>query len=143
LGLGPQNLSACSSLLSPSGRLEMENSVITLTTTFAICTIKFQKGVIENIDRGRKQCIWRGNNAENSGNLSTWPLVRKLKSKGGLGILNLSLQNEALLIKHMYKFYSRQDIPWVNLIWSSYYTDKVSHASRDVGLFWWKDIMRT
>jgi hypothetical protein len=90
-----------------------------------------------------KQCIWRGNNTENSGNLSTWPLVRKLKSKGGLGVLNLSLQNDALLIKHMHKFYSRQDIPWVNLIWSSYYTDKVSHASRDVGLFWWKDIMRT
>jgi hypothetical protein len=34
------------------------------------------------------------------------------------------------------------DVPWVNLIWSKYYTDKVPHASREVGSFWWKDVHR-
>jgi hypothetical protein len=131
MGIIERRLSACSSLLSPSGRIEMENSVITPTTTYAMCTTKSKKGAIGNIDRIRKQCIWRGNNTDKKGgNLAAWPLVIKPKNKGGLGVLNLRLQNDALLLKHLHKFYSRQDIPWVNLIWLTYYTDKVPHASR-------------
>ena len=57
-----RRLSACSSLLSYTGRLQMINSVITPITTYTMCTIKLLAGVIENIDRARKQCLWRGNN---------------------------------------------------------------------------------
>lgn len=35
----------------------------------------------------------------------------KPKEKGGLGVLNLSLQNDALLMKHLHKFYNRANIP--------------------------------
>jgi len=28
------------------------------------------------------------------------------------------------------------------LIWSKYYQDKVPYAARDVGSFWWKDVLR-
>jgi len=45
-----RRLSACSTWLSYSGRLQMLNSTITPITTYALCTIKFPKGVIENID---------------------------------------------------------------------------------------------
>jgi hypothetical protein len=39
------------------------------------------------------------------------------KSKGVLGVLNLRIQNVALLMKFVHKFYNRLDIPWVNLVW--------------------------
>ena len=100
-------------------------------------------GVIENIDRARKQCLWRGNNHSNrGGNLVAWKQVQKPKDKGGLGVLNLRLQNDALLLKQLHKFYMKSDIPWCNLIWSKYYQHKVPHASREMGSFWWKDILR-
>ena len=35
----------------------------------------------------------------------------KPKEKGGLGVLNLRLQNDALLMKHLSKFYNKADIP--------------------------------
>lgn len=41
-----RRLSACSTWLSYSGRLEMVNSAITPITTYAMCTIKIPKGVI-------------------------------------------------------------------------------------------------
>lgn len=108
-----------------------------------MCTIKIQKGAIENIDRASKQCIWRGNNtAQKGSNLAAWSLVNKPKNKGGLAVLNLKLQNDVLLLKHLHKFYSKQDIPWVNLIWTTYYQGKVPHATREVGSFWWKDVMK-
>jgi hypothetical protein len=28
-----------------------------------------------------------------------------------------------LLLKNLHKFYNREDIPWVNLIWSKYYAN--------------------
>jgi hypothetical protein len=138
-----RRLSACSIWLSYSGRLEMVNSAITPITTYAMCTIKLPKGVIENIDRARKQCLWRGNDTEKKGgNLVAWPVVMRPKEKGGLGVLNLRLQNDALLLKHLSKFYNKEDIPWVQIVWHKYYTTKVPHAAREVGSFWWKDVLR-
>lgn len=137
-----RRLTSCSSLLSLSGRLEMVNSMVTPITTYAMCTFKMHKGVIENVGRGRKQCLWRGNDlSKKGGNLAAWPLLIKPK-KGGLGTLNLSLQNDSLLLKHLHKFYSKQNIHWVNLVWSTYYTNKVPHVTREVGSFLWKDVFR-
>lgn len=75
------------------------------------------------------------------GNLVAWPTVKLPKSKGGLGVINLNVHNDALLLKHLHKFYNREDIPWVTLIWSKYYESKIPHVSREVGSFWWKDVL--
>ena len=129
--------------LSYSGRLQMVNAAMTPIVTYILCTIKLPRGVIENIDRMRKQFLWRGNSEKTrGGNLVAWETVQKPKDKGGLGVINLRLHNDALLMKHLHKFYNHADIPWIQLIWFKYYQDKVPHASREVGSFWWKDVMR-
>jgi len=38
-------------------------------------------------------------------------MVTKSKEEGGLGVLDLKTQNEALLLKNFHKFYNRADIP--------------------------------
>ena len=73
--------------------------------------------------------------------LAAWPLVCRPKNKGGLGILNFSVQNDALMLKHLHKFYNK-DIPWVNLIWNSYYYDRVPHDTTLCGSFWWRDVSK-
>jgi hypothetical protein len=86
---------------------------------------------------------WRGNSEKKrGGNLVAWEVVQKPKDKGGLGVINLRLQNDALLMKHLHKFYNKSDIPWVQLVWFRYYSNKVPHASREVGSFWWNDVLR-
>jgi hypothetical protein len=52
-----RKLVACSTFLSYTRRLEMINSVISSTVTYAMRSIKLPVGVIENIDRIRKQCL--------------------------------------------------------------------------------------
>jgi hypothetical protein len=65
------------------------------------------------------------------------------KRKGGLGVINLRSQNTDLLMKHLDKFYNRKDIPWVNLIWNTYYQNgEIPHATKDRGSFWWKDVLK-
>ena len=69
-------------------------------------------------------------------------MICKPKKQGGLGVLNLRIQNKALLMKNLYKFYNHMDIPWVNLIWQAYYSNGYApHASSQLGSFWWRDCM--
>jgi hypothetical protein len=52
-------------------------------------------------------------------------------------------QNVALLLKHLDEFYNNMDIPWVNLIWNTHYSNgEVPHATKDRGSFWWKDLLK-
>lgn len=138
-----RKLTACSTLLSYAGRLEYVNTVISPTVTYAMCTFKLHKGIIKDIDRIRKQCLWRGNSdRKRGGNLVAWPLVQRPKKHGGLGVKNLLVHNDALLLKQLHKFYSKLDIPWVQQLWFKYYEGRVPHAQKEVGSFWWKEIFR-
>lgn len=52
------------------------------------------------------------------------------------------MQNEALLTKFLHKFYNHHDIPWVGLIWDSYYHESVPHTTSLCGSFWCKDVFK-
>jgi hypothetical protein len=67
--------------------------------------------------------------------LAAWDLVKKPKNKGDLGVINLSLQNDALLMKQLDKFYRKENIQWINLIWQKYYINEVPHLAREKGSF--------
>jgi hypothetical protein len=68
--------------------------------------------------------------------LAAWSLVCIPKKKGGLGVLNLKIQNQALLLKYLDKFYNKKDLQWVELIWSTYYQNSIPHATDSCGPFW-------
>jgi len=106
-------------------------------------TFKLHKTVIKQIDKYRKHCLWRGAdiNAKKPPS-AAWETVCLPKKEGGLGVLNLRTQNEALLLKNLHKFFNRADIPWVNLIWESYYNNGSLTGIRKKGSFWWRDNLK-
>jgi hypothetical protein len=87
--------------------------------------------------------LWRGSDVNAKGkSMVAWPKATKPKNKGGLGIIDLRSQNDALLLKHLDKFYNKKDIPWVNMIWNTHYSHgQIPHATGDRGSFWWKDLL--
>ena len=56
----------------------------------------------------------------------------------GLGVLSLNIQNTALLLKDLHNFDNHSDIPWVNLIWSSYYSNGSLPGQQSKSSFWWR-----
>jgi hypothetical protein len=76
------------------------NSVLTSLPTFYICSIKVPIDILNQIDKYRKHYLWNGGdvNAKKSP-LAAWKMVTKPKSKGGLGVIRLRLQNDALVLK--------------------------------------------
>ena len=138
-----RRLISVSSFLTQAGRLQLVNSVLSSLPTYAMCSLKIPIAVLEFIDRARKHCLWRGSeiNAKNK-SLVAWPKALKPKNKGGLGIVDLRTQNDALLLKHLDKFYNKRDISWVNMVWQSYYSQgQMPHATADKGFFWWRDLL--
>jgi hypothetical protein len=70
-------------------------------------------------------------------------MICKPRMKGGLGIIDFQKKNDALLLKFLHKFYNkRMDIPWVKLIWDSYYSLDVPHAAKLCGSYWWRDLAK-
>jgi len=73
---------------------------------------------------------------------AAWKMVQAPKKEGGLGVIDLELQNKALLLKNLHKFFNKVYIPWVQLIWEKHYSrDKLPNHTRK-GSFWWKDTLK-
>jgi hypothetical protein len=106
-----KRLSCSSNFLSQAGRLELVNSVFSALPTFFMCTLKIPKTIIKEIDMFRKHCLWRGNDINSKKPpLIAWNAVTQRKVNGGLGVLHLETQNEALLIKFLHKFFNHSDL---------------------------------
>src|SRR3954469_11746886 len=100
-------------MLNQGARLQLLNSVISSLPIYHLCSFAIPQGILKQLERIQRQCLWRGSSDSQRKSLAAWDLVCRPKSKGGMGIMNLQLQNKALLIKHLHKVYNKADIPWV------------------------------
>jgi hypothetical protein len=110
-----------------------------------MCSLNLPPKILEHIDKIRRHCLWvkkKDDGEESHYSLAAWDLVCRPKKKGGLGVLNLKIQNEGLLLKYLHKFYNKTDTPWVQLLWNTYYTGKVPHALDPCGSLWWRDVFK-
>ena len=109
---------------------------------FFHCSLDIPIGIIKQLERIQGQCPWRKFGNGHAPSLAAWGLVCRPKNKGSLGVLNLRIHNEAMLLKIVSKFYNKSYIPWVNLLWDTYYHDRVPHATILCGSFWWRDLCK-
>ena len=130
-----RRLTASSAMLNQGSRLQLLTSVLSSMPIYFLCSLDIPIGIIKQLERIQRQCLWHGNSDTPKQSLATWELVCRPKDKGGLGIINLQLQNQGLLIKHLHKFFNKEDIPWVSLIWNSYYDGVVPPRHGFVWLF--------
>jgi hypothetical protein len=132
-----------SSFLSQAGRLQMTSAVLSALPTYTMCTFLLPKTVVKQIDKFRKHCLWRGSDINcKQPPKAAWEMVCVSKENGGLGALNLYTQNQSLLLKHLHKFFNKQDVPWVHLIWSSHYPNGNMPINNRKRSFWWRDICK-
>ena len=69
-------------------------------------------------------------------------MVCNPKEEGGLGVINLELQNKALLMKNLDKFYNKKDIPWVDLVWEKHYGNGKLLGHVNKGSFLWRNVLK-
>ena len=112
-------------MLNQAGRLQITNVVFSALPTYYMCSLELPKAVIKQIDKFKKHCLWRGSNVnERTQPKAAWEMVCLPKEEGGLGIMNIETQNQALLMKNLDNFFNKKDIPWVNMIWKKHYRNE-------------------
>lgn len=130
-------------MLSQGGKLEWVNLVFSSSPMFHMATLKLHNGIITQLNKYMKHCLWRGSDlSSRKPSKAAWPMVCLPKQQGGLGVINLNSQNEALLLKFLHKFFTRADIPWVHLVWDNYYNNGKLPGQNKEGSFWWKNVVK-
>jgi hypothetical protein len=64
------------------------------------------------------------------------------KMKGGLGVIKLNVQNEALLLKNLHNFFNKANLSCVHLVWSQYYSNGKLPTNTPKGSSWWRCMLR-
>src|SRR4051812_10335976 len=95
-----RRLSATLNMISYGGKLSLLNSVITSLAIFALCTLRLPPKIIELLDKIRRKCLWikKTKQGDKCNSLASWDMVCRPKDCGGLGVLSLRIQGDALLL---------------------------------------------
>jgi hypothetical protein len=129
--------------MTQGGKLQLVDSVLSSLPTFYMCSVKVPIEILNQVDKYRCHYLWRGSDMHDKRPpLAAWKLVTKPKDKGGLGVIRLRLQNDALLMKNIHNFFSKADLLWVHLIEEKYYRNGKLLGPTMKGSFWWRSLLR-
>ena len=78
-----RRLSASSSFLAQGGRLQYLNSALSSVPIFFLCSLDIPPGILKQLERIQRQCLWRKNGQDHAPSLAAWQLVCRPKNKGG------------------------------------------------------------
>jgi hypothetical protein len=86
------------------GEVGLLNSVLSSLPMFMMSFFEVPKGVLKNLDHFRSRFFSQGSAIKHKYRLAKWDILCRPKDQGGLGILNLQLQNKCLLAKWLVNY---------------------------------------
>jgi hypothetical protein len=102
-------------LLSSGGRLVLINSILSSLPMFMMSFFRIPKGVREKLDYYRSRFFWQCDEHKKKYRLAKWSILHKPKSIGGLGIIDLDVQNKCLLSKWIIKLLNEEGL-WQQIL---------------------------
>ncbi|XP_071685170.1 uncharacterized protein [Lolium perenne] len=138
-------LGGIADFLNYGGKLQLVKSVLASLPIFFMCCLDVPVTIKDWVIKYMRHCLWKKKttDVQAKGNaLVSWKKICRPKDQGGLGVLNLEVQNKSLLLKNLDKFYNNVDIPWVNLIRDTYYSEERPPGIKLEGSFWWKSHLK-
>lgn len=94
-------------MMSYPGRLVHLKVVISALPIFAMCCIRVPFPILDHFEKSGRGFLWYGKDINKHGKfLVKWDVVCLPKKAGGLGVLDLRVQNRTLLIKFLYKIFN-------------------------------------
>ncbi|KAJ3700519.1 hypothetical protein LUZ61_004224 [Rhynchospora tenuis] len=131
-------------LLSRAGRVTLASSVLSAVPSYFMSSFLLLAWLIKEIDKLRRKFIWGTNQqGRNRLHLMAWQRLCQPKSVGGLGLVDLKLQNQALLLRWIWNLYTKQESLW-GCAATNLYCHTDTQASpltwKISGSFFWRDL---
>lgn len=110
-------------LLSAGGWLVLISSVLSSLPMFMLSFFEVPRGVLRKMDFYRSRFYWQNDQHRKKYRLAKWDLLCQPKDQGGLGIINLDIQNKCLLSKWLFRLLNEEGM-WQQLIRNKYLKNK-------------------
>ncbi|CAJ2637710.1 unnamed protein product [Trifolium pratense] len=134
-------------LLSYGGRITLINSVLASLPLYYFSFFKAPCCILKQLVRIQRNFLWGGGEMDKKLCWVKWEQICLSKEKGGLGVKNLDLFNQALLSKWKWRFLSDDNALWTDLLRIRYGHLPTQILGRDMSLgdnkssIWWRDII--
>jgi len=110
--------------LSYRGRLILLNSVLSSLLMFMMFFFEIPKGVLKKLNHYRSRFFWQGGlDKKKKYHLAKWDILCRPKDQGGLGVIDLEVQNKCLLSKWIVNLLNSEDT-WQSLLRNKYLSTK-------------------
>ena len=120
------------SLLNAMGRTVLVNSVLHSALIYIMSAMLPPPGVVEKLDKRRRAFLWSGEETASGAQcLIAWDRVQLPKDQGGLGVKNLQILNQCLLLKLLHRLHHPSDSSWAN--WVLAQVNLATLAGADLG----------
>jgi hypothetical protein len=90
---------------------------------FMMSFFRIPKGVLERLDYYRSRFFWQCAEHKKKYRLARWGILKKPKDIGGLGIVDLDIQNKCLLSKWLFKMSNEEGV-WQDILKKKYFRNK-------------------
>jgi hypothetical protein len=110
---------------------------------FMMSFFEVPEGVLKNLDHFRSRFFWQGSASKHKYRLAKWDILCHPKDQGGLGILNLQLQNKCLLAKWLVNLLNTEGT-WQSSLRNKYLRTKTltQVSSKPNDSHFWRGLMR-
>ncbi|WVZ49884.1 hypothetical protein U9M48_001207 [Paspalum notatum var. saurae] len=105
------------------GRLVLINSVLSSLLMFMLSFFAIPKGVLKKLEYLRSRFFSQNDQHKKKYHLIKWDQIRQPKEQGGLGIIDLEVQNKCLLSKCLFKLVNEDGI-WQTILRNKYLKSK-------------------
>jgi hypothetical protein len=86
------------------------NFILMSMVLFMLSFFQVPRGVLEKIEYFRSRFFWQNDDHKKKYRLAKWEILCQPKDQGGVGIMNIDIQNQCLLSKWWYKLMNEQGI---------------------------------
>ncbi|KAL9685328.1 hypothetical protein QQ045_022776 [Rhodiola kirilowii] len=125
-----QRLSCWSNkFLSRAGRRVLVSSTLQTMAFFWARVCILPKTVIHAVNSNCARFLWKGNCDKKGGHLVKWDVVCSSKEEGGLGLKDMDIMNQAMVMNQMWGKQMGRSSLWID--WLEKYWSKGKH--------WWED----
>lgn len=107
-------------LLSPAGKIVLLKSVIEAVALYRMSTTLIQKSILDKIQSKCIQFFWRRANRK-AICFVKWERLTIPKAQGGLGLRNIYMLNQAMVLKNIWKLVTSGDALWVQAMKAKYH----------------------
>ena len=96
-------------ILSQASRLSLIKSTLSALPMYYLSIFKMPMGVMNVINRHLRNFFWSGGTHSKKLHRVRWDFIARPKEFGGLGVLDISIQNKALLTKWLWRLHDESE----------------------------------